>query len=102
MADTAEFFSEYLPKKLADKPELRAAGGVYQFDITGAGTWSVDLSDGSVTEGPHHAPGCKITADKATWEAILDKPAKAAQMFMMGKMKATNLGMATQLQKILG
>ena len=30
MADTAEFFSEYLPKKLADKPELRAAGGVYQ------------------------------------------------------------------------
>ena len=101
MADTALFFSDYLPKKLADKPELRASGGVFQFDIADAGTWSLDLSTSTVTPGPHENPGCKITTDRTTWEAILDNPSKAIQMFMMGKLKATNIGMATQLQKIL-
>ena len=54
-----------------------------------------------MTEGPHANPGCKITVAKADWEAILDNPAKATQMFMMGKLKATNIGLATKLQKIL-
>ena len=101
MADTTEFFTEYLPNKLATKPDLKTIGGVFQFDITGAGTWSLDLNEGTVTPGPHDSPGCKITTDKATWETILDTPSKAVQMFMMGKLKATNIGMATKLQQIL-
>ena len=55
-----------------------------------------------MTEGPHEAPGCKITCKKEVWEGILDNPKTAVQAFMMGKLKATNIGMATNLQKILG
>ena len=104
MADTQEFFTAYLPNKVAQDPDLAASvNGIFQFDIGGAGTWSLDLTgDGTVTEGAHEDPGCVITADKDTWEAILDSPGKAVQMVMMGKLKVSNLGMATQLQKILG
>lgn len=102
MAETAAFFTDFLPKKLGSDPNLATETGVYQFDITGAGTWTLDLGARTVTEGPHENPGCKITADKATWEGILDNPSKAIQAFMMGKLKATNVGMATKLQKILG
>lgn len=99
MADTVEFFTTFLPKKL-ENPALTGTE-VFQFDVTGAGTWSLDLGARTVTEGPHANPGCKITVAKADWEAILDNPAKATQMFMMGKLKATNIGLATKLQKIL-
>ena len=99
MADVAEFFSSFLPAKLAKG--ITGASGIYVFDIGGAGTWTLNIDEGSVTEGGHEAPGCKITADKATWEQVLDNPSKAVQLFMMGKIKATNIGMATKLQAIL-
>lgn len=102
MADTALFFSDFLPKKIAADPALKGQTGVYQFDIDGAGTWSLDLGAGTVTEGAHPSPGCKITCKKDVWEGILDNPKSAVQAFMMGKLKATNIGMATNLQKILG
>lgn len=104
MADTNEFFSDYLPKKLQDNPDLKTMGAVFQFDISGAGTWSLDLNGDTagVTEGPHASPTCVITTDRATWEGILDNPGKAMQAFMMGKLKASNIGQATKLQQILG
>jgi putative sterol carrier protein len=42
-----------------------------------------------------------LKADKETWEKILDNPSLAIQMAMMGKLKVSNIGLATQLQKIL-
>ncbi len=105
MADTKEFFDKYLPEKIAAQPELRTMGAVFVFDIKDAGTWTLRL-DGEATagvvEGGHDNPGCTITTDKATWEGILDNPGKAMQAFMMGKLKASNIGLATKLQQILG
>ena len=76
---------------------------VYQFDIAGAGTWTVDLTPAGnkVTEGAAENPGCVLKADKETWEKILDNPSLAIHMAMMGKLKVSNIGLATQLQKIL-
>lgn len=104
MADTLEFFSTYLPQKLQDNPDLKTMGAVFQFVIAGAGTWTLDLNGDSagVTEGEGGSPTCVITTDKATWEGILDNPSKAMQAFMMGKLKASNIGQATKLQQILG
>ena len=105
MAETADFFNEYMTTKLTNKPELAASvGKVFQFDITGAGTWTVDLAidGGAVNNGPHDAPDCVITCAKDDWESFLDNPSMAMQLFMTGKLKASNLGLATQLQKILG
>lgn len=101
MADTVEFFTSVLPAKIAGNDDLKTIGASFQFDIKDAGTWTLDLSQGTVVEGAGTDVGCVITTDKATWEAILDNPGKAIQMFMMGKLKATNIGLATQLQKIL-
>ena len=105
MAETADFFNHYMTKKLKNKPDLAASSGkVFQFDITGAGTWTIDLSvdGGAISEGDHESPDCVITCQKEDWEKLLDNPAVAMQLFMMGKIKATNLGLATQLQKIIG
>jgi len=103
MAETSAFFNEFLPQKIADNPDLASdIGAVFQFDIDGAGVWNLDLVSGAgVSEGAHDDPGCVITTDKATWESILDNPGTAIQMFMMGKLKASNLGLATKLNQIL-
>ena len=104
MADTKQFFSEFLPARIAKDPALaQSVNAVYQFDIAGAGTWTLDLTPAvnQVTEGAAANPGCVLKADKETWEKILDNPSLAIQMAMMGKLKVSNIGLATQLQKIL-
>jgi putative sterol carrier protein len=103
MADTNEFFSDYLPNKVKNDPSLAEdINAVFQFNIEGAGEWTLDLTgEGSVAEGTHDDPGCVLTCDKETWETILDNPSEAMKMFMFGKLKASNIGLATKLQKIL-
>ncbi|NOY27367.1 MAG: SCP2 sterol-binding domain-containing protein [Oligoflexia bacterium] len=104
MADTNEFFSTYLPEKIAAQPDLKTMGAVFQFDIKNAGNWTVRL-DGEdtagVSEGTADDANCVITTDKDTWEGIIENPGKAMQAFMMGKLKASNIGLATKLQQIL-
>ena len=101
MPTTEEFFSSYLPHKLEKNPELKSIGAVFQFDISEAGNWTVDLSAGSVTQGNHDSPGCVITTDRSTWEGILETPSRAMAAAMTGKLKASNIGLAMKLQQIL-
>ena len=52
MAETSEFFNQFLPNKLSNDPDLGSMGVSFRFDIEGAGSWTLDLNDGgSVTEG---------------------------------------------------
>mgnify|MGYP002037425675 CR=1 FL=1 len=105
MADTNDFFNNYLPTKLSENPDLaQEINAVYQFDIENAGTWSVDLTgdQGTVTEGAHADPGCVVTAKKEDFEKLLDNPASGMMLFTMGKLKVSNVGLALSLQKILG
>jgi putative sterol carrier protein len=105
VADTSEFFEKYLPEKIASNPALATSvKAIFQFSITDAGTWTLDLSTppGSVKEGPAENPGCTLTVAKAEWEKILDNPSYAMQAFMMGKIKVGGqVALAMQLQKIL-
>jgi hypothetical protein len=106
VAETKEFFESYLPKKIADHPELASSvKASFLFEITGAGSWSLDLTNppGQVTEGAMENPGVTITVSKEDWEKLLDNPGIAMQLFMMQKLKVKgNVGLAMQLQKILG
>ena len=105
MPTTREFFESVLPAKLQKNAGLAASvKAVIQFDIAGESTWTVDLvtPGGAVREEAAAAPGCIITCAKADWEKMLENPSHAMQLFMMGKIKATNVGLAMQLQKILG
>jgi hypothetical protein len=106
MADTHAFFEQYMPEKIQSKPDLwSTVKASYQFDITGdgGGTWTVDLSSapGSVIAGTIASPGCIITVARTDWEKLLDTPSLGMQLFMSGKLKASNVALALQLQKIL-
>lgn len=103
MADTREFFTTWLPNKLAGAPDLvKSINAVYLFEIDGAGTWTVDLTGtGTVTEGSHPSPGCVVSAKQADWEGMLDSPSSAMMMFMSGKLKVSNVGLGMSLQKLL-
>lgn len=105
MADVRAFFTDYLPKKLAANPKIAAdINNVYQFNLGDAGSWTVDLTNGqaAVSEGTHAAPGCTVTAAGADFGKLLDSPASAMTLFMMGKLKVSNTALGLQLQKILG
>lgn len=98
------FFNEYLPNKINDDL-VESVNAVFEFDIDGAGTWTLDLKnegvDERVYEGGTEDPDCRLTTDAASWEKVLDNPGSAMTLFMMGKIKASNIGQATKLQKIL-
>jgi putative sterol carrier protein len=103
VADTKDFFANWLPNKLAGNPELvKSINAIYQFDIEGAGQWTVDLTGtGTVAEGPHASPSCVVSAKQADWENMLENPASAMMLFMSGKLKVTNVGLGISLQKLL-
>jgi hypothetical protein len=105
MADISHFFGTYLPQKLTENPSLaKEINAVYQFDIDGAGIWSVDLTgggSGSVHEGATEGAGCVVSAKKEDFEQLLDNPQQGMILFMQGKLKVTNVGLALSLQKIL-
>jgi hypothetical protein len=103
MVDATQFFTETLPRKLAANPSVAAGvNAIYQFDIDGAGTWTVDLTQGAgaVREGPDSNAGCVIGASKADFEALLESPSSAMMMYMSNKLTISNLGLAMSLQKI--
>jgi hypothetical protein len=104
MADTSAFFTTDLPAKLAANKDIAAEiGAIYQFDITGAGTWTVDLTveGGAVHEGAAENPGCVVTAEKEDFETMLDNPDAAMMLFTMGKLMVTDIPLALQIQKLI-
>jgi len=105
MSDVNAFFHSFLPAKLQENPGLAAdINATYQFDIEGAGTWTVDLTQppGVVHEGPHPDPGCVVTCEANDFAVLLGNPAEAMMLFTMGKLKVSNVGLALSLQKIIG
>lgn len=103
MADTQDFFTNYLPNKLSENPDLvKDIGAIYVFEIDGAGTYTVDLTgEGTVAEGGHSDPGCTVEAKQADFEAMLDNPGQAMMLFMSGKLKVSDVGLGISLQKLL-
>ena len=103
MADLQNFFSEYLPSKLQNNPDLcKEVNAIYQFDLDGFGTYSVDLTgEGEVRAGASDDAGCVVSASSADFEKLLDNPASAMMLFSMGKLKVSNIGLALSLQKLL-
>ena len=105
MAETREFFDEYMPTKLVEKPDLIKTNATFRFDVADAGSWVIDLKTppGNVHEAAEgETADCVITVARADWERVLDNPGVAMQLFMTGKLKASNIGLAMALQKILG
>ncbi len=100
MADTVTFFTEYLPEKISQDETIKDIPGTFLFDIAGAGKWTLNCAEGSITEGGESAD-CTVTCAKEDWEKMLDNPGLAMTLFGMGKLQVDNLQMGLQLNQIL-
>lgn len=96
MSNTQTFFTETLPAKLTEQPDVaEEINDTIQFDIEGAGTWTLDLTEapGSVKEGGIDEAGCVVSCAAEDFESMLDNPAGAMSLFVNGKIVISNMGL---------
>lgn len=78
LADPDRYFMEWIPKVLADRPDVAAKAGsvreVAQIELSGerGGTWHFVLGDGAVTvaRGAHATPSFAILMAVDTWRNL--------------------------------
>ena len=95
-----EFF-ETLESRV-DPSKTAGMTNSYVFEIDGAGTWKVDVKDGSVsvTEGGGDADAT-ISASEDTFGQIASGDLNATTAYMTGKLKIKgDMGAAMKLQKL--
>jgi putative sterol carrier protein len=98
---SAKEFFDTLESRV-DQSKTAGMNNSYLFDIDGAGTWKVDVQDGSVkvTEGTADAD-VTITTSQETFEKIVSGEQNATSAYMTGKLKVKgDMGAAMKLQKL--
>lgn len=98
---SAKDFFDMLESRI-DQSRTAGMNNSYLFDIDGAGTWKVDVQDGSVkvTEGTDDAD-VTITTSEETFEKIVSGEQNATSAYMTGKLKVKgDMGAAMKLQKL--
>jgi putative sterol carrier protein len=98
---TAREFFETLETRV-DPSKTAGMNNSYVFEIDGAGTWTVDVTDGkvSVTEGGGDAD-VTIAASEETFQAIASGEQNPTTAYMTGKLKVKgDMGAALKLQKL--
>jgi len=95
-----------MAKRIAAKPELvQKIGAVYQFDVAGAGTWSVDLKNapGGVKNSAAPSPNCTIAMATDDFIGLMTGKLNGQQAFMAGKLKVKgDIMLATKLSMLQG
>jgi putative sterol carrier protein len=85
-----------------DPAKTAGMNNSYLFDIDGAGTWKVDVQDGSVnvTEGGGDAD-VTITTSEETFDKMVSGEQNPTSAYMTGKLKVKgDMGAAMKLQKL--
>ena len=100
MSVVSEFF-EQLPSRV----QPGKTGGMnnsYVFDIDGAGTWTVKVSDDGVTVDEGDTGGdCTISTSAETFEKVVKGEQNPTAAYMSGKLKIKgDMGAAMKLQKL--
>ncbi len=98
--EVREFF-ETLESRV-DASKTAGMNNSYLFEIEGAGTWKVDVADGTVTvtEGGSEAD-VTIQASSETFSAIANGEQNPTTAYMTGKIKIDgDMGAAMKLQKL--
>jgi putative sterol carrier protein len=96
----SEFF-EKLPSRV-EPSKTAGMNNSYVFDIDGAGTWTVRVSDGGVTVEDGDSGGdCTIAASAETFEKVMKGEQNPTAAYMSGKLKIKgDMGAAMKLQKL--
>jgi putative sterol carrier protein len=101
VAQTAKEFFDTLESRV-DQRKTAGMNNSYVFEIEGAGTWTVDVTDGkvAVTEGGGDADAT-IRASEETFQAIASGEQNPTTAYMSGKLKVDgDMGAALKLQKL--
>jgi putative sterol carrier protein len=101
VAQSVKEFFDTLESRV-DPAKTAGMNNSYVFDIEGAGTWRVDVTDGKVdvTEGGGGAD-VTIRASEETFRAIASGEQNATTAYMTGKIKIDgDMGAALKLQKL--
>ena len=101
MAETVQDFFANLPSR-ADSSKTAGMTNSYLFEIEGAGEWTVDVDDGTVTvkEGSGDAD-VTIATSQETFEKIIAGEQNPTSAYMTGKLKVKgDMGAAMKLQKL--
>jgi putative sterol carrier protein len=101
VAQSAREFFESLESRV-DSSKTAGMNNSYVFEVEGAGTWKVDVTDGevTVTEGGGDADAT-IRASEETFEAIANGEQNPTTAYMTGKLKVEgDMGAALKLQKL--
>ncbi|TMM13807.1 MAG: SCP2 sterol-binding domain-containing protein [Actinobacteria bacterium] len=101
MTETVKDFFEGLPAR-ADSSKTAGMTNSYAFDIEGAGQWTVDVDNGTVTvsEGTGDAD-VTIATSQETFEKIIAGEQNPTSAYMTGKLKVKgDMGAAMKLQKL--
>jgi putative sterol carrier protein len=103
-ADIPNMFNEQLPGILQrNAEEAKAINAKFQMNITGAGSWHLDLTSSgpSVSAGEKPAD-CTITVAADDFIKLQENPAAGMPLFFAGKLKISgNQMLGMKLQKIL-
>jgi putative sterol carrier protein len=96
----SEFF-EQLPSRV-DPSKTAGMNNSYVFDIDGAGTWTVKVSDDGVTVDEGDTGGeCTISTSAETFEKVVRGEQNPTTAYMSGKLKIKgDMGAAMKLQKL--
>ena len=102
--DAKKLFNEELPAALArNAEEAKTIGAKYQMNITGEGSWFIDVS----ASGPKCVPGeepadCTITITSEDFQKLIENPQQnGMQLFFAGKLKiGGNNMLAMKLNKL--
>ena len=102
--DVKNLFNVELVSALASKPaEARKIGGKYQLNVTGAGSWTIDLlSDPpKVTESTSTDAQVTIDVAESDFQTMVQDPSAGMKLFFAGKLKVKgNQMLAMNLQKL--
>ncbi len=101
--DIPKLFNEQLPAALTkNADEAKAINAKYQMNITGAGSWHLDLTSAGPTVVQGEQPAdCTITITADDFQKLQENPAAGMQLFFSGKLKiAGNQILGMKLQKL--
>ena len=101
MPDSVREFFEGLESRV-DESKTVGMNNSYRFDIAGAGTWTVDVSDGKVNvEEAAREADCTISASEENFLKLLRREQNPMTAYMTGKLKVSgDMGVAMKLQKL--
>ncbi len=102
MAQSVNEFFEGLSSR-ADPAKIAGVNNTYRFDVEGAGTWTVDVRDGTVdvTRDGDAEPDVTIAASEETFQKLASGEQNPTTAYMTGKLKIKgDMGAAMKLQKL--